>query len=484
MRRTSKVVTSSLLICALAAVTVPAGIHLAPAFLPEHPAAVAQLPGAQAAPTQLAAVAGIETLSDDAPLPDAAALTAALNKSLTYDGDGRFGVYVADALTGQVLYTRDGARAATPASNLKLLTAAAAVSTLDPESRFTTRVVMGEGAGNLVLIAGGDVMLGEGKNSPDVMGHAGLASLAEQVAASLGTTGRKGPVTITVDDTLFTGSPLNSKWAGGDVDAGEIAPIYPMALNAGRFAAAEQGGPRPQDSAVAVAEAFAKALEKAGVSTTGAIKRGFAPGTAPADPPGAAPAVAAALVPGVELGAVRSATVAQQTQYMLAESDNYVAEVLGRMTAAKLGLPASNTGAISAVEQAVMDLGLNVDGLTMTDVCGLAVGNSISPQKFVELLRLMLVDPGSDAASALPGLPIAGLSGSLTQRYTSGGNVSGAGLVRAKTGSLNEVTSLSGYVVNTEGRMLVFSILGNGFSDGAAAARPVVDAAATVLATS
>lgn len=476
MGRTSKAVTSGLLICALAAVTVPAGLHLIPAFLPQNPAAVAVLPAAQEMPTAIGTISGIAPLTDNAPLPDASALAAGMQKALTFDGAGTFGVYVADALTGQQLFTQKGESAATPASNLKLLTAAAALSTLDPESRFSTRAVAGAGANELVLVAGGDAMLSDGEGDPaKAMGHAGLDDLARQTAMALAAAGVKGPVTLSIDDTLFTGPTLNPDWADGDVDAGEIAPIFPMALNAGRFAPEVLSGPRPQDSAVAVAEAFAHALEGAGVSTTGDISRAKAPANG---------STAGAVQPGTVLGSVESATVAEQVQYMLAESDNYVAEVLARMTALKLGKDASNTGAVAAVREVVARLGVPMEGITMTDSCGLAVGNLISPAQLVKVLTLMLADPGSNIGQALPGLPIAGLSGSLQQRFASGPALAGAGLVRAKTGSLNSVTGLSGYVVNAHGRLLVFSIIGNGFSDGAAAARPVADTAAAVLAKS
>lgn len=476
MGRTSKVVTSGLLICALAAVTVPVGLHLAPAFLPKDPAAVAVVPGAQLPPTVISGISAVAPLNDSAPLPDAAKLSADLTQALTFDGDGTFAMYVTDAATGKELFSQDGEAPRIPASNLKLLTAAASLRTLGPDTRFSTQVVAGAGANQLVLLAGGDAMLGAGDSATDaVMGHAGIATLAKKTAAALAAAGVNGPITLSIDDTLFTGPALNPKWADGDVDAGEIAPIFPMALNAGRLAPDVLSGPRPQDSAVAVAEAFVAALEGAGIATTGTLSRSKAPASANGAPAGA---------PGTVLAAVESATVAQQTQYMLAESDNYVAEVVGRMVAVKLGQEASNTGAVAAVRQVVAELGLPMDGVVTTDNAGLATGNLISSAKLTQLLALMLADPASDIGQALPGLPIAGLSGSLAHRFVAAPQLDGAGLVRAKTGSLNVVTALTGYVINSQGRLLAFCIIGNGFTDGAAAARPVVDAAAAVLARS
>ncbi|PYI40051.1 D-alanyl-D-alanine carboxypeptidase/D-alanyl-D-alanine-endopeptidase [Arthrobacter psychrolactophilus] len=478
MGRTSKVVTSGLLICALAAVSVPVGLQLAPAFLPHDPAAVAVVPAAQELPTELGEVAAVTPLVSTAPLPDTAALAGELKKALTYDGAGTFGMYVADALTGQEIFSQAAETAKTPASNLKLLTAGAALKTLGAETRFTTTVVSGATPTELVLRAGGDAMLAAGdSDATSTMGHAGLATLAQETAKALSAAGVSGPVTLSIDDTLFTGSALNPKWSREDVDAGEIAPIFPMALNAGRVAPGVLTGARPQDSAVAVAEAFAAALESAGVSTNGAITRGSVPVAEASTAPGQAQ-------PGTVLASVSSATVAEQTQFMLEESDNYVAEVLARMTAVKLGLDASNAGAVAAVRQVVAELGLPMDDIVTTDNSGLATGNLMSPKNFVDLLTLMLEDSSSDIGQALQGLPIAGLTGSLSGRFTSASQLPGAGLVRAKTGSLNQVTSLSGYVINSDGRLLVFSILGNGLTDGAAVARPVVDAAAAVLAQS
>lgn len=106
MGRTSKALTGGLLICALAAVSVPVGLQVVPAFLPQDPAAVAVLPAAQAAPTSLGEISGVGPLDSTAPLPDADKLSAGLDKALMFDGEGTFSMYVADALTGEELFSR------------------------------------------------------------------------------------------------------------------------------------------------------------------------------------------------------------------------------------------------------------------------------------------------------------------------------------------------------------------------------------------
>lgn len=476
MGRTSKFVTSGLLICALAAVSVPVGLHLAPAFLPKDPAAVAVLPAAQQPPTTLAGISGVAPLIDTTPMPDAAKLTTELENALAFDGEGTFSMYVADALTGKELFSQDGGSARTPASNLKLLTATAALKTLGSGTRFSTKAVAGDGRNEIVLLAGGDSMLSAGESEPySAMGHAGLADLARSTAQVLATAGSKGPFSISIDDALFTGPALNPRWAVEDVDAGEIAPIFPMAMYAGRTSPGVMTGPRPQDSALAVAEAFADALDDAGVATTGNIIRAEAP---------AATQGAAKGKPGTVLATVESATVAEQIGYMLAESDSYSAEVLGRMVAVKLGRPADNTNAVAAVREVLGGLGLPMDTIITTDNCGLAADNQISPRQLVQLLSILLADPGADIGQVLPALAIAGLRGTLEDRFIHGAEIGAAGLVHAKTGTLNQVSALSGYVINSHGRLLIFSVLGNGLTGGGVAARPVLDAAASVLALS
>lgn len=475
MGRTSKVVTSVLLILALAAVIIPTGFNLIPGLLPKDPAAVAITPAAQLPPTELSSISGISPLSASAATPDESVLTTALDAALKYDGAGDFSASVTDVDSGKVLYSRSGSTERTPASNLKLLTAAAALKSLGTQTRFQTTVVTGEDAHTLILKAGGDSLLTAGESDPtSAMGHAGLATLAQQTAAALKAAGVTGKVSLSLDDTLFTGPALNPNWLNGDIDAGEIAPIYPMALYGGRTSADTTVGARPQDSALYTAQMFATALEQEGVSVKGEIARAKAP-TKSASGPSA---------PGSVLASADSATVAEQVQYVLSESDNYVNEVIARMVAIKEQLTGSSADAVTAVRSVDTSLGLDLSGVVMADTCGLAPGNLISAAQLVKIVTLMLANPESEIAQALPGLPIAGLTGTLEQRFTQTSTLAGAGLVRAKTGTLNEVATLTGYVINSNGRLLAFAFMGNKLTAGPALALPVLDAAATVLAKS
>jgi D-alanyl-D-alanine carboxypeptidase/D-alanyl-D-alanine-endopeptidase (penicillin-binding protein 4) len=328
----------------------------------------------------------------------------------------------------------------------------------------------------VVLVGGGDVLLGAGESNADqAMGHAGLATVATETVEALKAAGTTGEIKVLVDDSLFTGPALNPAWESGDVAAGEVAPVYPLALNSARYDPAVTTGPRPQDPAITVAEEFAARLRAAGaaagLTVAAAVER--SPRPAPTGGETGEPAV---------LAEAQSATVAEQVDLMLQASDNYLAEVLGRMASVAAGGPGSNDGATAAVRAQLTDAGINVDGIRLVDVCGLAMGNQVSARQFTEVVRAIAAGTDSRLRAALDGFPVAGLTGTLDTRYGEESTARGAGLVRAKTGTLNTVLALSGYVVDADGRLLVFSFIGNGLTPGAAGNKVALDRAATALA--
>lgn len=465
----------TLLVLALA---VPAGMLIAPAFIGPNGSAEAapSAPPWQQLPTTLTGEAGnadgIGPLRDAAPAPEPGTLAALLNETLQPDGSGSFTGVVQDAATGEMLFDRSGNEPRVPASNMKLLTAGAALLALGPDRRFSTRVLAGSTPGTVILTGGGDVLLGAGESATDaVLGHAGLATLARATVRALQEDGISGALTVQVDDSLFTGPALNPAWSPADVAAGEMAPLFPLALNSARFDPAKTTGPRPQDAAMNAAEAFSAQLAAAG----GAAGLSVAPGVS------RAPAVSPGSAPDKVLAEVQSATVGQQVELLLQTSDNYLTEAIGRMTAIAGGKPASNDGAVAAVLEQLDRLGVDAAGIRAADVSGLALANQVSALQLAQTVRAVTSGTDSRLRAALAGFPVAGLTGTLGDRYREDPTSRGAGLIRAKTGTLNTVIALSGYLVDADGRLLVFSFVGNGLTPGAAN-KLAVDRTATVLA--
>ena len=108
-----------------------------------------------------------------------------------------------------------------------------------------------------------------------VLGHAGLATLAQTTADTAEKGGFKGRCRCCVDDSLFSGPALNPAWSPDDVAAGETAPLYPLALNSARFDPGDTTGPRPPGLRHRRWEAFAVRLKAAGAAagTHGGARR-------------------------------------------------------------------------------------------------------------------------------------------------------------------------------------------------------------------
>ena len=169
--------------------------------------------------------------------------------------------------------------------------------------------------------------------------------------------------------------------------------------------------------------------------------------------------------PGVHtLAEVQSATVGEQVELLLRTSDNYLAEAIGRMAALAVGRPASNDGATAAVLEQLAGLGIPADTLRAADVSGLALADRASARHVAAMVRAVTSGEEPALRAALAGFPVAGLTGTL-------GSGTGTGApapewCAPRPGTLNTVSALSGYVVDADGRLLVFSFIGNGLSPG------------------
>jgi len=168
---------------------------------------------------------------------------------------------------------------------------------------------------------------------------------------------------------------------------------------------------------------------------------------------------------------------------MLLASATVLAEALARQVAVAVGLPASFAGAADAVRQVLGRLGVPIQGERLVDGSGLSSRNRITPAVLVAVLRAALSADHPALHALVPGLPVGGYDGTLERRYASGPAAAAAGSVRAKTGTLDGVSSLAGLVSDRDGRLLVFAFVANGVPvGGTLAADAALDSAAAALA--
>ena len=352
---------------------------------------------------------------------------------------------VVDAETGEVLLDAAAATPHTPASTTKTLAAFSALHHLDPTATLTTSALLGADNQTLYLDSEGDLLLGIGASDEvEVSGRAGLQTLAKDTAAALAQRGITS-VTLNWRDTLFEGASHLSSWDAQEVGSYE-GHVGPMAIDAGRT---YEGAHAPGR----VAEVFSQALSAEGISAT----LGEA-----GDPPAGAGAVAQ----------VSSATMGEQLRWMLAHSDNTLADQYCRFAARAAGAPSTYDGATETVRKTLTEAGVPTEGLTLEDCSGLSSNDKISAHTLVGVLKASYEGAGTEA-NTMRLLPWAGLVGTLSKRMT---EEPAAGNVQAKTGALQEVTSLSGSVMTKSGRVLLVSIGHDNVTEGAYATRGRLDA--------
>ncbi|MEU6927606.1 D-alanyl-D-alanine carboxypeptidase/D-alanyl-D-alanine-endopeptidase [Streptomyces sp. NPDC046385] len=359
---------------------------------------------------------------------------------------------VVDATTGRRLYGEGEGTPMTPASTVKIATAAAALSALGPDHRIATTTVGTADGRTVTLVGGGDPTLDKAR----------LTALATATARTLKARGgTPGPIRLTYDTSLYRGPALHPIGPNEN-----LAPLSALMTDEGRLDGSHSGpAPRTTDPAGDTATAFAGLLRAAGLTVQGTP----APGRAPRGPQ-AAP-----------LARTDSAPLADLVERTLTNSDNDLAEALARQTALARKQPASADAAGKAVHAELARLGLPLAGARFADGSGLDRRDRVSAALLTGILT-RAADPAHPALRpVLTGLPVGGFSGTLAGRFGTDTTARGAGLVRAKTGTLTGVNTLAGTVVTADGRLLAFAFLA-GRTSSADTAQPALDRLSAALA--
>ena len=410
-------------------------------------------------PPPVTANPGIVPVADSAPTPTKSALAATLALTAADPNLGRLGARVTDAMTAKELWRQLDNVPLLPASTNKTLTTAAALLALDREARVTTRVVAADqpgASGVIVLVGGGDPTLSAAPRGQDTWYHgaARISDLADQVRRS-GVT----PTAVQVDTSLFSGPTMAPGWDPADIDGGDIAPIESVMLDAGRIQPATDESRRSLTPALDAGRALAAAL---GV-----------------DPQRVTIAGHPAPIGARQLAAVQSAPLIQRLYEMMNVSDNVMAECIGREVAASMHRPLSFTGAVDAVTNRLNTAHIDTSGASLQDSSGLSVFDRLTAKNLDAVVQAA-AGPDQPALRALLDLlPIAGGSGTLSDRFPDATpGIGPAGWLRAKTGSLTAINALAGVVTDRSGRVLTFAFISN---DAGPTGRTAVDAVATAL---
>jgi D-alanyl-D-alanine carboxypeptidase/D-alanyl-D-alanine-endopeptidase (penicillin-binding protein 4) len=345
---------------------------------------------------------------------------------------GRGGAWVADAGTDQILFQRGAAKSRPLASNMKLFTTATALSRFGPYERLETTVWAGDDpadgvSSGLFLVGGGDPTLSTG----------GLTRLAARVRAA-GVTNVKGP--LLYDDSFL--------------DQRSTVPQHGVRREGvGTLSALTLSGAARAKTA---AQRFDLALRRAGVAVSKKVRRGIVP-----------PESAGAR----QVAELQSPTIADLARRTNVPSNNYLAEMLLKDVGGAFGGAGTTRAGVGAVQRFVAERGASVRA---ENGSGLSRRDTASPDSVGTLLDSMLdvnpSDPPEMQAEQerrrdawVSSLAVAGRSGTLAHRMRGS---AAANNCRAKTGTLNGVSALSGYcfrgsVVDAE-HAVVFSILMSG----------------------
>lgn len=439
----------------------------------------------------------------------------------------QWGVEVRSIDRGERLFSLNADKLMMPASNMKVFTLAAAAETLGWDARMTTTLaaagVVEEGMlrGDLIVTGGGDPTI----NSRDKRADAVFSEWADALK-SAGITAVSGRVIG--DDQAFDDEGLGVGWAWDYLQYGYAAPVGALQYNENVAELIVSPSTQAGDPAVA-SLAPGSGLSVHNMAVTGAAgspdtidyrRRLDAPvleltGSVAADAKPARRTVAVvnptlffaeslkhALVargiavagPAADLDDVAAGLAGEAERRIIARSEsppvraiatvmmkvshNLYAETLLKAAGRTAGSLATAAAGRAAAAAALAKLGVPEGSYVMVDGSGLSRYNYVSAAALTAVLQRMHAD-ATHREPLLATLPIAGTDGTLERRLR---RTPAQGNARAKTGSIANVRTLSGFVRTRDGELLVFAMLANHFATPAATVNWIQDLAVEVLA--
>ena len=326
-----------------------------------------------------------------------------------------------------------------PASNLKVVTATAAVEILGAGTVFTTRVVGpapvdGVVDGDIYLVGGGDPVLSEQWYTEITESHkrpplhpTSIEGLADALK-SAGVTSITGRVLG--DGTRYDDERHPPGWSDSIRASVDGVPVGALVVND----SVSQSGGIANDPAASAAKVFRRLLRDRGISIGGDSGTGQAPTDA-----------------GV-LATATSAPLSQLVNEMLATSDNLTAEMLVKEMGIATAQQGTRSAGLAAMASKMAEWGVTAEQFVFTDGSGLSRDNRLTCGALLSVLQR-----GSATDVVGSGLAKAGDDGStLDGRFEQDGL---KGVLQAKTGSLTGVKALCGYFPMASGEVEFVLIL-------------------------
>ena len=447
--------------------------------------------------------------------------------------DAQWGVAVHSIDRDELLFGYNANKLYIPASNEKILTAAAALLRLGPEYRFKTRI-LSDGTieddtlrGNLIVQGFGDPSFSTRMGNKDPFSAFRLFAVRLKALGIKSITGN-----IAGDASAFKGTGYGRGWELDDLTESFAAPVSALAFNENFVSFQIKPGAKAGDAAILSSEPLpGYPIVDNSVVTTAAGKAAsividHVPGDSGAPETirirGNVPLKSQTIRQSVALrrpvryylealrrqlekedinvsncgvkeeysahgsgdsGALEllmtheSAPLAEILSTILKDSLNMPSETLLRVLGLELRGVGTDAAGIEVVTETLETMGIHKGSYIYADASGLSRRNLISADVFVRALGFMYRQPLFPRFYAA--MAIAGTDGTLKNRLT-GAAVKGN--VHAKTGTITGVTAISGYMRTADGEMLAFSMIANNYASGKAAAEDAQNRALQRLA--
>lgn len=350
---------------------------------------------------------------------------------------------------GRSIYAHQDSLPVPPASNQKLLTAQLALDLLGADYRYTTTVKSPEPvddtvAGDLVLVGGGDPVLA----TKDYVAHfddpATVSTPMERLADRIVAKGvRHVTGSVVGDESRYDSARDVPSWPDRYLEQNQLGPLSALIVNGSlrsfpeHFSEETRTTSTPADNPPAfAAETFTNLLRDRGVRVDGAPRTGRASAG------------------DKLLAAVTSPPLSGIVRQMLTQSDNQIAELLVKEIGFRKGGAGTTQAGVTVLRDAVNGLGLPTEGVVIKDGSGLDHDDRLT----CALVGKLLAEAGADSAVG-NGLAVAGRSGTLRDRFV---DSPAKGHLVAKTGTLDDVTALSGFARSLHGPTLTFAYIATG----------------------